>query len=102
MLCLTTAHRQMLHPQQHAHSNGWDIIGIYHSHPDAAAVSLECDRAWAWLQYSDGIVVVENGIACDLQSWCLDTHHEFLPERLMVFDITPPQVMPNLEDALEN
>jgi ferritin-like protein len=48
------------------------------------------------------IVAVENGIARDLQSWCLDKHHEFLPERLMVFDITPPQVMPNLEDALEN
>ncbi len=54
------------------------------------------------LNYTNVIVGVENGIACDLQSWCLDIHHEFLPERLMVSDITLPQVMPNLEDALEN
>ena len=92
----------MLHAQQHARRNGWDIMGIYHSHPDAAAVPSEWDRAWAWPQYSYVIIAVENGIACDLQSWCLDIHHEFLPERLMVSDITPPQVMPNLEDALEN
>jgi proteasome lid subunit RPN8/RPN11 len=90
----------MLHAQQHAHANGWDIIGIYHSHPDAAATPSEWDRAWAWLQYFYVIIAVENGIARDLQSGCLDTHHEFLPERLMVSDITPPQVMSNLEDAL--
>jgi proteasome lid subunit RPN8/RPN11 len=103
-----TAHRRyridpdaMLQAQRHARTNGWDIIGIYHSHPNAAAVPSEWDRAWAWPQYSYVIVSVENGTARDLQSWCLDTHHEFLPERLMVSDITPPQVMPNLEDALE-
>ncbi|WP_404787016.1 M67 family metallopeptidase [Altericista sp. CCNU0014] len=103
-----TAHRRyridpdaMLQAQRHARTNGWDIIGIYHSHPDAAAVPSEWDRAWAWPQYSYVIISVENGTARDLQSWCLDTHHEFLPERLMVSDVAPPQVTPNLEDALE-
>lgn len=70
--------------QRYARTNGWDIIGIYHSHPDQPAVPSEWDRAWAWPQYSYAIVAVENGTACDLQSWTLDTCHEFLPERLMV------------------
>jgi hypothetical protein len=63
---------------------------------------LQCAIASGHGSIFDVIIAVENGIARDLQSWCFDTHHEFLPERLMVSDITLPQVMPNLEDALEN
>jgi proteasome lid subunit RPN8/RPN11 len=103
----TTAHRRyridpgaMIRAQQYARANGWDIIGIYHSHPNHDAIPSEWDRAWAWPQYSYAIVSVENGTARDLQSWTLDIHHEFLPERLMVSGVTPPQVMPNLEDAI--
>jgi proteasome lid subunit RPN8/RPN11 len=102
-----TAHRRYridpsvtIEAQQYARANGWDIIGIYHSHPNHDAIPSEWDRAWAWPQYSYAIVSVENGTARDLQSWTLDTHHEFLPERLVVSGVTPPQVMPNLEDAI--
>jgi proteasome lid subunit RPN8/RPN11 len=74
----------MLAAQQYARTNGWDIIGIYHSHPNHAAVPSEWDRMWAWPQYSYAIVSLKNGTARDVQSWILNTDHEFLPERLMV------------------
>jgi proteasome lid subunit RPN8/RPN11 len=83
--------------QRYARGKGWDIIGIYHSHPDHLAVPSEWDRAWAWPQYSYVIVSVQDGIAQDLQSWILDMHHEFLPEKLVISETTNPQVMP-LED----
>jgi proteasome lid subunit RPN8/RPN11 len=88
----------MLEAQQYARGKGWDIIGIYHSHPDHLAVPSEWDRAWAWPQYSYVIVSVQNGTAHDLQSWILDMHHKFLPEKLVISRATDPQVMPNLED----
>jgi proteasome lid subunit RPN8/RPN11 len=88
----------MVKAQQYARGKGWDIIGIYHSHPDHLAVPSEWDRAWAWPQYAYVIVSVQNGIAHDLQSWILDMHHEFLPEKLVISETTDPQVMPTLED----
>jgi proteasome lid subunit RPN8/RPN11 len=91
----------MVKAQQYARGKGWDIIGIYHSHPDCLAVPSEWDRAWAWPQYSYVIVSVKNGIAHDLQSWILDLHHEFLPEKLVISGTTDPQVIPNLEDSTQ-
>jgi proteasome lid subunit RPN8/RPN11 len=88
----------MVKAQQYARGKGWDIIGIYHSHPDHLAVPSEWDRAWAWPQYSYVIVSVQNGTAHDLQSWVLDMRHEFLPEKLAISGTTDPQVMPTLED----
>jgi proteasome lid subunit RPN8/RPN11 len=91
----------MVKAQQYARGKGWDIIGIYHSHPDQLAVPSKWDRAWAWPQYSYVIVSVQNGTAHDLQSWTLDMHHKFLPEKLVVSGATDPQVTPNLEDSTQ-
>jgi proteasome lid subunit RPN8/RPN11 len=88
----------MVKAQQYARGKGWDIIGIYHSHPDHLAVPSEWDRAWAWPQYAYVIVSVQSGIAHDLQSWILDMHHEFLPEKLVISGTTDPQVIPTPED----
>lgn len=89
----------MVTAQRHARASGWDIIGIYHSHPNHEAVPSEWDRQWAWPQYSYLIVSVKNGTAQNLQSWTLDMHHEFLPEKLVISGATDPQVMP-LEDVI--
>jgi proteasome lid subunit RPN8/RPN11 len=89
----------MVEAQRYARGKGWDIIGIYHSHPDHLAVPSEWDRAWAWPQYSYVIVSVRNGTAQDLQSWVLDMHHEFLPEKLVISETTDPQVTLTLEDS---
>jgi proteasome lid subunit RPN8/RPN11 len=73
----------MLQAQQHARAQALDVIGIYHSHPNAPAIPSEWDRAWAWPQYSYMIVSLTDGVAKDFKSWCLDSDHEFLAEKVI-------------------
>jgi proteasome lid subunit RPN8/RPN11 len=89
---VATAHRRyriaptaMLQAQQHARGKAIDIIGIYHSHPNAPAIPSEWDRAWAWPQYSYVIVSLKDGIAKDLKSWCLNSDHNFMAEKIISF-----------------
>ncbi|MEM9163886.1 MAG: M67 family metallopeptidase [Cyanobacteria bacterium P01_F01_bin.4] len=87
---LTTTRRYWIDPQdllatqRQARLEGLDIIGVYHSHPDAAAVPSECDRTLAWSTYSYIIVSVHHGVAVDLQNWQLDNHHQFQPEAMKI------------------
>lgn len=78
------APEDLLRTQKVARTLGCDIIGIYHSHPDQSAVPSECDRKWAWPQYSYIIVSVQRGIACDLRSWVLNEHERFQSETIAV------------------
>jgi proteasome lid subunit RPN8/RPN11 len=80
-----------LRSQHYARGNGWDIIGIYHSHPDHAAIPSEWDRRWAWPQYSYVIISVLEGVVNDVQSWTLDEKSEFRPQKLQSFDVSTPQ-----------
>lgn len=80
-----------LRSQTYARGNGWDIIGIYHSHPDEAAIPSEWDRQWAWPQYSYVIISVHQGVVRDVQSWTLDENFEFQPQELQSFDVSTPQ-----------
>ncbi len=48
-----------------------DLIGWYHSHPDAPARPSEFDREHAWPWYSYIIVSVQKGEPKDLNSWRL-------------------------------
>ncbi|BAY08106.1 Mov34/MPN/PAD-1 family protein [Calothrix sp. NIES-2098] len=70
----------MLQAQREARDRALNIIGIYHSHPDAPAIPSECDRLYAWPEYSYIIVSVQKGKAETLQSWSLDDTHQFQPE----------------------
>mgnify|MGYP005862118509 CR=1 FL=1 len=72
----------MLQVQKAARDKTLNIIGIYHSHPDHAAIPSECDRQYAWPEYSYIIVSVPNGKAGELLSWSLDDHHQFQPESI--------------------
>jgi proteasome lid subunit RPN8/RPN11 len=80
-----------LRSQTYARGNGWDIIGIYHSHPDQAAIPSEWDRQWAWPEYSYMIISVLQGVVRDVQSWTLDDNSEFHPQKLQSFDVSTPQ-----------
>jgi proteasome lid subunit RPN8/RPN11 len=91
-----TSHRRyrieptaMLQAQQYARAKAIDVIGIYHSHPNASAIPSEWDRAWAWPQYSYVIVSLKDGVAKDIKSWSLNPDHNFLAEKLIVADIPP-------------
>ncbi len=72
----------MLQAQKAARTRSLDIIGIYHSHPDYPAIPSEIDRQCAWQEYSYIIVSVQNGKAGEINSWCLDDHHQFQPETI--------------------
>jgi len=48
-----------------------ELIGWYHSHPDAPALPSEYDRDHAWPWYSYIIVSVQNGVPRDTTSWRL-------------------------------
>lgn len=78
---------EMLRAQRQGRERQLSIIGIFHSHPDAAAVPSECDRALAWPEYSYIIVSVEQGHPSEIRSWCLEANHQFQPEPI-IFEMT--------------
>lgn len=72
----------LLLAQKAARSRYWDIIGIYHSHPDHPAIPSECDRLLAWPNYSYLIVSVQAGQVADIRSWRLDQSEQFQQEEI--------------------
>lgn len=71
-------HRYLIAPEdsrrleKQVKSEGLEIVGYYHSHPDHPAVpsAFDADHAWPW--YSYVIVRVDRGRGADLASWVLD------------------------------
>jgi proteasome lid subunit RPN8/RPN11 len=68
-----------------ARSEGLDVIGWYHSHPDHPARPSEYDREHAWPWYSYIIVSVLDGKPQDLSSWRLqDDRSVFAAETVVI------------------
>lgn len=64
-----------------------DIIGFYHSHPNAPARPSVYDTEHAWPWYVYVIVSVLDGRAGDVTAWVLqDDRREFGPEALVTND----------------
>jgi proteasome lid subunit RPN8/RPN11 len=60
-----------------------DLIGWYHSHPDAPARPSEFDREHAWPWYSYIIVSIREGSPKDMTSWRLqDDRAAYDPEAI--------------------
>ncbi len=58
-----------------------ELIGWYHSHPDAPARPSEFDREHAWPWYSYIIVSVQSGMPREMSSWRLqDDRAAYDPE----------------------
>jgi proteasome lid subunit RPN8/RPN11 len=57
--------------EQTARAKGMDLLGWYHSHPDAPARPSEFDREHAWPWYSYIIVSIRGGHALETTSWRL-------------------------------
>jgi proteasome lid subunit RPN8/RPN11 len=75
--------------QKYARAQQLEIIGFFHSHPDAHAVPSECDRSLAWEIYSYPIVSVINGKVDSIASWILDSQGIFQPEELKILEVAP-------------
>jgi len=68
-----------------ARERGVDLLGWYHSHPDAPARPSEYDRDHAWPWYSYIIVSVQKGEPRDMTSWRLqDDRAAYDPETIEI------------------
>lgn len=68
-----------------ARAKGLDVIGFYHSHPNAPARPSQYDLDHAWPFYSYIIVSVQDRAAADMTSWRLqDGRGAFDPEEIQV------------------
>lgn len=63
------APEELLEAERAARGRGMDVIGYYHSHPDAAASPSDTDRAHAWPWASYLIVSVTRGRARAMTAW---------------------------------
>jgi proteasome lid subunit RPN8/RPN11 len=63
--------QDMLRGESEAAKRGWDVVGIFHSHPDHVAEPSGFDRDWALPWYSYIITSVEKGRAAASRSWLL-------------------------------
>jgi proteasome lid subunit RPN8/RPN11 len=77
--------QSMFRAERHAAKAGLDVLGYYHSHPNAPArpSGYDLDHA-TWPGISYPIVSVVEGRAVDLKSWTLaDDRSEFVEEEIV-------------------
>jgi proteasome lid subunit RPN8/RPN11 len=75
----------MLRAERYAAAAGLDVVGYYHSHPNAPArpSGYDLDHA-TWPGISYPIVSVVDGATADLRSWTLaDDRSEFVEEEIV-------------------
>jgi proteasome lid subunit RPN8/RPN11 len=74
----------MLRTQREFESGPWDIIGIYHSHPDHPSRPSQTDTDRAWADYSYVIISVQKGTVASANSFLLnETEKKFYEEPLV-------------------
>ena len=62
----------MLRTQREFEKGPWDIVGIYHSHPDHPSRPSQTDTDRAWPGYSYVIISVQKGTVATANSWLLN------------------------------
>lgn len=60
---------ELLRGERYAQTNGLEVIGFYHSHPDHPAVPSQYDLDHAWPMFSYIVISVSEGAARVLRSW---------------------------------
>lgn len=71
-----------LRAEKRATERGLDVVGVWHTHPDHAAVPSQTDLDAAWPGYSYVIVSVSRGRGLETRSWTLDGDH-FVEEEVL-------------------
>ncbi len=78
---------EQLQVERGARKRSLDVLGYYHSHPDAPARPSDYDREHAWPWYSYVIVSVEKGEPKEMTSWVLsDDRSRFDSEQMEVLN----------------
>ena len=68
----TSSPEAFMRADKQARSAGLDVLGFYHSHPDAPAKPSQYDLDHAWPVYSYIIVAVEKGQAVKMTCWVME------------------------------
>lgn len=67
-----------------ARSQGLDIIGFYHSHPDHPSAPSATDREWGQPNYSYMIVSVNGAKEAEARCWTFDDNAPFKEEKIEI------------------
>jgi proteasome lid subunit RPN8/RPN11 len=68
-----------------AQEAGSELIGFYHSHPDAEARPSQYDLDYSWPVYSYLIVSVKNRVAGEINCWKIkEDRSAFIKEQLII------------------
>ncbi len=73
---------EYLHAERQAAHLGYDLIGIYHSHPDHPSEPSEHDRSQAMPFFSYVIVSINESVPGTCQSWRLQENRSFTEETI--------------------
>ena len=80
---------QFLDAERRARADSLEVLGFFHSHPDAPARPSSFDLEHAWDYYSYLIVSVSQGVVADTRAWRLRPDRSgFDPEPLELSDPT--------------
>lgn len=63
---------------------GWEVIGVYHSHPDHAPRPSRFDAAAAFPGFAYLIVAVRSGKAAGMRSWLLGDDGAFVEQEIEI------------------
>ena len=77
---------EVLRGERHARGRGLEVVGFYHSHPDAPAVPSPYDLDHAWPTYSYIVVSVLKGAVRDVRSWEMRTDRSGFEEEILSGD----------------
>ena len=62
---------EFIRADEEARKSNLNLIGIYHSHPDAPARPSQFDLEHAWPWYTYIVLSVQNGVPEDVSAWVL-------------------------------
>lgn len=74
---------EYLRAERYAANHQLELVGIYHSHPNTAAIPSETDLREAQPCFSYVILSVSNGRFADIRSWRLNHLHHFEEETVI-------------------
>jgi proteasome lid subunit RPN8/RPN11 len=73
---------EYMNAEQYALEKKWQLLGVYHSHPNHPAIPSEHDRLAAQPFFSYVIISVLNNEIITLRSWRLNEEEQFEEEKI--------------------
>jgi proteasome lid subunit RPN8/RPN11 len=78
---------EIVRADEAAQRSNLDLLGVYHSHPDAPPHPSQIDQEYAWPRYTYLIVSVEKRVTKQVRAWQLiDDTSNFQSEGLRVIE----------------